>query len=81
MTYALDWRENALNSLAGYLDDDPTGVGAVFNALDQLTANPYPPYASKIGPAFRMRIGRYRIVYEVDGHAVTVFVIHVGRTI
>jgi mRNA interferase RelE/StbE len=80
VTYTLDWRENALNSLAGYIADDPTGVGEVFKALDQLTANPFPPYASKIGTAFRMRIGRYRIVYEVDGDTVIVFVIHVGRT-
>ncbi|MFD2078155.1 hypothetical protein [Actinopolymorpha cephalotaxi] len=53
MTHTLDWRENALNSLAGYLDDDPAGVGEVFTVLDELTANPYAPYATKIGSALR----------------------------
>ncbi|MFD2078151.1 mRNA interferase RelE/StbE [Actinopolymorpha cephalotaxi] len=80
MTYTLDWRENALNSLAGYLDDDPAGVGQVFTVLDELTANPYPPYVTRIGPAFRVRIGPYRIVYEIEDHTVTVLVIHIGRT-
>ncbi|MFD2078114.1 mRNA interferase RelE/StbE [Actinopolymorpha cephalotaxi] len=80
MTYTLDWRENALNSLAGYLDDDRAGVREVFTVLDELTANPYPPYATKIGSALRLRIGRYRIVYEIEDHTVTVLVIHVGRT-
>ncbi|WP_179791222.1 type II toxin-antitoxin system RelE family toxin [Actinopolymorpha rutila] len=33
-----------------------------------------------MGPAFRIRIGRYRIVYEIEDHTVTVLVIHIGRT-
>ncbi|GAA2760070.1 hypothetical protein GCM10009872_54310 [Actinopolymorpha rutila] len=50
MTYTLDWRENALNSLAGYLDDDRAGVRELFTVLDELTANPYPPTPPRSDP-------------------------------
>ncbi len=41
-------------------------------ALAALSADPYPPEAFHRGDYHRLRVGRYRVVYVIDGDLITV---------
>jgi mRNA-degrading endonuclease RelE of RelBE toxin-antitoxin system len=45
---------------------------AVVAALDALTANPYPAESFPWGEMLRLRIGKYRIMYVVEGDLITI---------
>ena len=78
MTRPVIWSERALNAAAGFLGDDPQGLQRLLDAVDQLADDAEPADSVVHGsPALRrLRVGRYRVLYEVDD-AVTV--IHLGR--
>jgi mRNA interferase RelE/StbE len=63
-----------------YLDDDPAGLREVLAAIDGLLDDPWPDNSFRIGesPAGRLRVGRYRVVYEVEDTAVKIR--HLART-
>ena len=44
-------------------------IGAVVAAL---AADPYPPEAFHRGDHYRLRVGRFRVVYVIDGDLITV---------
>ena len=51
-------------------------------AVDRLAANPFPAGARKLHgdePYFRIRVGDYRVVYEVNGKQLVVIVVKVGH--
>lgn len=81
MTYEVVWSNTALDNAAKYMQDDPSGVTAVFAATDRLATDPSPVTARAIGVhRYRYRVGPYRLVYEVDDGRVLVEVIHLGRS-
>lgn len=81
MTYQVLWSDEALSAAQAYLEEDRAGVATVFDAVDQLEVEPRPPEAFPWGPGlFRIRIGRYRVIYEITETMVTVEVIRLGRT-
>jgi mRNA-degrading endonuclease RelE of RelBE toxin-antitoxin system len=41
-------------------------------AVADLAANPYPPEAFHRGDYHRLRVGRFRVVYVIDGDLITV---------
>lgn len=45
------------------------GIGA---AVAALAADPYPPEAFHRGDYHRLRVGRFRVVYVIDGDLITV---------
>ncbi len=68
----------ATDELAGFLRDDPAGVAAVLDAVDQWRPDPEPiPSLGLGGAAHRLRVGRYRVWFVVS--ATTVTVLRVGR--
>jgi mRNA interferase RelE/StbE len=79
--YELEWSTAALNSAAGLLSDDPTGLQDLVAALDQLSQEPCPVSSTALGTAGlrRLRVGRYRALYEVVDTTSTIAVIHIGR--
>lgn len=80
MSYQVLWSDEALTAAQAFLQDDRAGVAAVFDAVDQLEAEPRPAEAFAWGPGlFRLRVGRYRVIYEVTETIVTVEVVHLGR--
>ena len=78
MTLRVDYDERAINQAAGFLDD-PQGIGAVLDAIDRLADDPRPaesfPYGSP--DLRRLRIGRYRILYEITDGSVAIR--HIAR--
>jgi mRNA interferase RelE/StbE len=61
--------------------DDPEGVAQVLDATDGLADEPRPSGAFPYGSAdlLRIRVGRYRILYEIDPAAESITVLHIGR--
>jgi mRNA interferase RelE/StbE len=74
----IDYDERALDQAAGFLDD-PQGIRGVLDAIDRLTEDPRPagsfPYGSP--DLRRLRIGRYRVRYEITEDAIAVR--HIAR--
>ena len=68
MSYQVNWENQALDQAAGFLRDDPVGVGALWDTVSQLADEPRPlesfPYGSP--DLRRLRAGRYRVCYTVD---------------
>jgi mRNA interferase RelE/StbE len=54
----------------------------VRNAIDALAEDPYPPKVKKMEgmtDAYRIRIGEYRVVYEIQGHRLIILVLRIGH--
>ena len=51
---------------------DQAGMRAIGAAVAQLSANPYPPEASRWGEVLRLRAGPYRVMYTVEGDLITI---------
>ena len=64
----------AIDPLAGFLSDDPAGVAALLDAVDRLADDPRPSDSFPCGSPDlrRLRVGRYRVVYEISSDAVSV---------
>lgn len=82
VTYGAIWSERALDLAASFLKGDPKGLDQVFQSVDLLADTPRPDGTAEYGTPDRRRLrsGRYRVLYDVDGNTVTVVVIHAGRT-
>ena len=78
MSLRVEYDERAINQAASFLDD-PYGIRAVLDAIDQLADDPRPagsfPYGSP--DLRRLRAGRYRVLYEITDE--TVAVRHIAR--
>jgi mRNA interferase RelE/StbE len=76
----VDYDERAVSQAAAFLDD-PEGIRAVLDAIDQLAEDPRPagsfPYGSP--DLRRLRVGRYRVLYEITEDAIAVR--HIARGI
>jgi mRNA interferase RelE/StbE len=81
VTYSLDWYEAALNTVAGFIAEDPNGLDEFFDALDLLTDDPRPRKSKALTTPNlrRLRVGRYRALYEIVDSVGSIIVIHVGR--
>jgi mRNA interferase RelE/StbE len=82
LTYEILWADEAFAAAQVFMADDPAGLAAVFDAVDGLASNPRPPGALPWGgtDVLRLRIGRYRVLYEIDDQVVMIDVIHQGRS-
>jgi mRNA interferase RelE/StbE len=82
LTYEIVWADDAFAAAQVYMADDPAGLAAVFNTVDDLANNPRPPEALRWGSTdfVRLRIGKYRVLYEIDDQLIRIAVIHLGRS-
>ena len=68
MSLRVDYDERAISQAAAFLDD-PHGIREVLDAIDRLADEPRPagsfPYGSP--DLRRLRVGRYRVTYEIKG--------------
>ena len=73
MSLRVDYGERAISQAAAFLDD-PQGIREVLDAIDQLAEDPRPagsfPYGSP--DLLRLRVGRYRVLYEITQDAVAI---------
>jgi mRNA interferase RelE/StbE len=81
LTYEIVWADEAFTAAQALMGDDPDGLAALFDVVDELANDPRPATAFPWGSAdlLRLRVGRYRVLYEVDNHVVKIDVIHLGR--
>jgi mRNA interferase RelE/StbE len=81
VTYAVIWEPTAIDLASRFLTDDPAGLRDVFAAVDRLTAESRPANAFQLGSSglLRLRIGRDRVVYDLDEQEHLIKVRHLGR--
>ncbi len=78
MSLQIVWEERAISHAADYLDD-AQGLAAVLDAVGRLAEDPHPPGSFPYGTPDRrrLRVGRYRIKYDVTGELVSIW--HLAR--
>jgi len=64
-------------AITGRYLDDPAGLAEVLDALDTLADDARPPESFHRGEYHRLRIGRYRVLYDITEE--TVLVRHIAR--
>lgn len=81
MTFTIVWEPAAVDLATRFLADDPDGLRNLFAAVDALADDPRPQGVFPLGTSglHRLRVGRYRAVYEADDASRTVKIRHVGR--
>ena len=67
----VEWSPRAVTTASRVLDD-AEGMRAVVAALDALAGDPYPPQSFRWGEMLRLRVGKYRIMYVVEGDLITI---------
>jgi mRNA interferase RelE/StbE len=76
------YEEKAIGQAAGFIADDPPGLGAALDAVDRLAGDPRParsfPYGSP--DLRRLRAGRDRVMYEIKGDVVSIWHVIRGKT-
>ena len=77
MTYAVEILRAAQRQLAKVERDQQ---GRIIQAIRDLSANPRPPGCKKLSgrQAWRIRIGSFRVIYEVHDDRLVVLVISIG---
>jgi mRNA interferase RelE/StbE len=76
-SFRLEWRASAAKELRKI---DRQVIPRIVEAVEQLSHEPFPPGAKKLqGTEFiyRIRVGDYRIVYEVDAARVVIIIVRV----
>jgi len=78
MTYSIEILRSAQKELGkiGLQDRE-----RIINAIRLLAKDPRPPSCRKLSgrPAWRIRVGSYRVIYEVDDGKIVVTVIAIGH--
>jgi mRNA interferase RelE/StbE len=74
----VDYDERAIDQAATFLDDPP-GIREVLDAIDRLADDPRQPGSFPYGSPDlrRLRVGRYRILYEITDD--TIAIRHIAR--
>lgn len=70
--YAITFARSARKELERL---DPALIGTVFHKIEKLGSAPRPPGCKKLhGSAslWRIRVGDYRVIYEIDDRALTI---------
>lgn len=81
MSYRIFWEPNATDAAVRFLRDDPSGLAAVYEAVDTLAKDPRPANSVAYGPtARRLRVDDYRVLYVIDDDVIHILVTHLGRT-
>ena len=59
----------------------PPYFNRIIKAINNLSSNPRPEGYKKLTgrPGFRIRIGDYRVIYEIENEALKIFVVKVGN--
>jgi len=78
MSYRILILRRAQKELAGV---QPGSYEAVRDAIRGLSGNPRPTGCRKLvaREGWRLRVGRYRVIYEIDDAEHTLTVLHVGH--
>ena len=78
-SYRLEWRASTKKDLRGI---PPHDVKKIIEAAESLVQDPFPKASLKLtgsDHAYRMRVGNYRIIYDVFAKILVIEVIKVGH--
>jgi mRNA-degrading endonuclease RelE of RelBE toxin-antitoxin system len=67
----IEWSPAARASARRYLSDQD-GMRSMGAAVARLAVDPYPPEVFHRGDYHRLRVGRFRVVYVIDGDLITI---------
>jgi mRNA-degrading endonuclease RelE of RelBE toxin-antitoxin system len=67
----VEWSPRAVTTASRFLED-ASGMRVLLAALDALAADPYPAESFRWKEMLRLRAGRYRIMYAVEGDLITI---------
>ncbi len=76
-SYEIQWKHSAEKDLRGI---DRQYIPRIIEAIESLSDNPFPPQHCKLHgseSSYRIRIGDYRVIYQVDSEKKLVVVYHV----
>jgi mRNA interferase RelE/StbE len=76
-SYSVHWKTSAAHDLKKL---DRQFVSQILSAIEALSENPFPAKCRKLrgsGSSYRVRVGDYRVVYQVDTQGKDVTVFHV----
>lgn len=78
MTYHVGYRTAARGQLSRLA---PAAQEKLVAAIGRLAANPRPAGCRKLQgrPGYRIRVGEYRVVYDIHEHVITVEIIGIGH--
>ncbi len=83
MSYNIELTPAAEKTLLKLAKKDRALMVRLDRALLSLSNNPTPPNSKHIAGDFanlyRLRVGDYRIIYQVDGDKLVILVVHVGH--
>jgi mRNA interferase RelE/StbE len=79
MPYTIEIASSALKSLGALPRDIQVRIRRV---IDRLAENPFPVNVKKMEGeehTYRLRIGEYRVVYEIHGRRLIILILRVGH--
>ena len=77
MAYKIGWKSSADRDLR---DIDLQHISRIIKAVEALADAPFPPSARKLRGSehiYRIRVGDYRVIYQVDSELKVVIIYHV----
>ncbi|HHT9135036.1 MAG TPA: type II toxin-antitoxin system RelE family toxin [Candidatus Avalokitesvara rifleensis] len=82
MTYRIEFTAKARRQLKDLSKADRHAMGRIKTRIDALANNPRPPDVKKLSGTeslYRIRVGDYRIIYEIQDRVLVVLVVKIGR--
>ncbi len=78
MRYSIEFVPSAVKALAKL---ESLTRKRIQTAIDKLATDPFPPGVKKLqgDDAYRIRVGDYRVIYDVQRGRLTVLVIRIGH--
>ena len=78
MNYEIQIRRKAQKTLAQIPEPFQSNI---IDAINSLAHNPYPANSKKLTgrPAWRIRIGNYRAIYEIENKLLTILVLDIDH--
>ena len=76
-SYNIVWKGSVEHELRAI---DRRYISHIVEAAESLAANPFPPQCRKlqgVESSYRIRVGDYRVIYEVDTNDNTIVICHV----
>jgi mRNA interferase RelE/StbE len=83
MSYSIELTPAVEKTLLKLARKDRALITKIDRAFLSLTDNPTPPQSkhlvSEVANLYRLRVGDYRIIYQVDGGKLVILVVHVAH--
>jgi len=76
-SYKITWKKSAFQELKKIQNEY---IPKIIDSVEKLSADPFPPGVKKLSGSdktFRIRVGNYRIIYEIEKQILTIQIIRV----